>query len=79
MTDQFSTCCGASSSNPIYSDLSLCPECKEHCGWVAEDEDAPIYQDPVQLGWDRVMIAFTVLAVVSFVAGYASAAMEVAK
>lgn len=39
-----STCCGAedapcSYDGPNYSDIDICPECKEHCGWEEEPDD----------------------------------------
>lgn len=64
MTDQFSTCCGASSSNPIYGDLSLCPECKEHCGWVSEDDETPVTFTPSYA--EIATVAFIVIAMFVF-------------
>lgn len=67
MTDQFSTCCGASSSNPIYIDLSLCPECKEHCGWVNEDDETPVTFTPSYA--EIATVAFIVIAMFVFGVG----------
>ena len=68
MTDQFSTCCGASSSNPIYSDLSLCPECKEHCGWQdADDDETPVTFTPSYA--EIATVAFIVIALFVFGVG----------
>lgn len=41
--EKVSDCCAAedcpvSLDGPSWSDVDMCPECKEHCGWEEEDE-----------------------------------------
>lgn len=35
MKEGMSSCCGA----PVYTDMEICSDCKEHCGIEYEEED----------------------------------------
>ena len=37
INNMISNCCGASDMR--YEDYGICPDCKEHCEFVNEDED----------------------------------------
>ena len=44
IANKVSNCCGASDGpatqdGPHWSDIGICPECKEHCEFVKEDEE----------------------------------------
>ena len=34
----YSECCGAEAGE--YEDAGICPDCKEHCSWVDDEEDS---------------------------------------
>ena len=41
-----SDCCGASPDGiDGCKDVGICPDCKEHCEWLEEDDE------PIDLGW----------------------------
>ena len=33
----YSECCGAEGGD--YEDVGICPDCKEHCDFIEDDED----------------------------------------
>lgn len=37
INNMISNCCGASDMR--YEDYGICPDCKEHCEFINEDED----------------------------------------
>lgn len=45
MAQKISDCCGAAVTNPIMLDLGICPDCRDHCDFVNEDDDSHIYND----------------------------------
>lgn len=38
---KISNCCGA--GDLMYEDFGICPDCKEHCDFIEEDEDDEYY------------------------------------
>lgn len=39
MAQKISDCCGATPTDPIMLDLGICPDCKDHCEFINEEED----------------------------------------
>jgi hypothetical protein len=39
MAQKISDCCGAAVTNPVMLDLGICPDCKDHCEFINEEED----------------------------------------
>lgn len=37
-----SDCCGAAPTDPVMLDIGICPECKDHCEFIDEDEEETI-------------------------------------
>jgi hypothetical protein len=37
----YSKCCGAHTN---YTELDICPECRDHCDWEDEDDDDVLVQ-----------------------------------
>jgi hypothetical protein len=33
---KYSRCCGAEAGD--FEDVGICPECKEHCDWIDDEE-----------------------------------------
>lgn len=39
-----SDCCGASATDPVMLDYGICPDCKDHCEFVDEQDEPDDYQ-----------------------------------
>lgn len=39
MPQKISDCCGATATDPIMLDYGICPECKDHCEYINQEED----------------------------------------
>jgi|SanBayMetagenome_1026888.scaffolds.fasta_scaffold297884_2 hypothetical protein len=39
MGQKISDCCGAAATDPVMLDYGICPDCKDHCEFIEEEEN----------------------------------------
>lgn len=44
MGQKISDCCGAAARDPIMLDYGICPDCKDHCEFIEEQDEPDDYQ-----------------------------------
>jgi len=47
----YSECCGAAAGD--FEDVGMCPDCKEHCSWIDDDNFAQEQIDTARTLGDR--------------------------